>query len=329
MGADLPDEPTTFTILKALLKTRFLLLGKNIESLIDLPEMTDPRARAALRIMSSAAKAVYAAAPRLTPLFVCHTVNLSLKYGNAPESALVYATYGVVLVSLFGDIDKAYRFGELALNLAQRFGIVKSTIRPMMAVYFFIKPWKEHYRRSIQHFKYIYESALELGNFEDAAHCAYFYCTCLYRTGENLVVIEQEMAAYSEVIRKLQQNSAYRLLSVFHQAVLNLLGTTSNPCRLIGDAFDEETALPFLHEANDLSALCVTYLNKLMLCYLFHDYAQAVEHSINAAPYLEGVRSSAAVPSFYFYDSLARLGLYASADKSDEKEDSAHGGIQS
>jgi predicted ATPase/signal transduction histidine kinase/ActR/RegA family two-component response regulator len=319
LGADLPDEPTPFSIGKALLKTRLLLLGKKIESLIDLPEMTDPKARAALRIMSSAAKAVYAAAPKLTPLFVSHTVNLSVKHGNAPESALAYATYGVVLISLLGDIDRAYRFGELALNVAQRFGIVKSTIRPMMAVYFFIKPWKEHYRKSIQHFKYIYENALELGNSEDACHCAYFYCTCLFRTGENLVVIEQEMAAYSDVIRKLQQNPAYRLLSVFHQVVLNLLSTSPNPCRLTGKAFDEETTLPFLHKANDLSALCITYVSKLMLCYLFHDYAQAVEHSAHAAPYLEGVRSTAAVPSFYFYDSLARVALYASADKSTKK----------
>ncbi len=315
LGADLPDEPSTFVVFKALMKTKVLLLGKRIESLVDLPEMTDPRARAALRIMSSAAKAVYAAAPRLTPLLVSHTVNLSIKLGNAPESALAYATYGLVLISL-GDIDKAYRFGELALNLAQRFGIVKSTIRPMMAVYFFIKPWKEHYRQSIQHFKYIYESALQLGNFEDASHCAYFYCTCLYRTGENLLVVDREMAAYSEVIRKLQQKSAYRLLAVFHQTVLNLLGNAPDPRCLRGGAFDEETALPLLHKANDLSTLCVTYVNKLMLCYLLHDYAHAAEHSKNAARYLEGARATVAVPSFCLYDSLTCLALYASADKS-------------
>ena len=320
LGLDVPEKPSTLSILGALLKTRFLLLGTKIESLSDLPEMIDPEPRAALRVMSSAAKAVYAATPELMPHFAYHMVNLSIRHGNAPESTLAYATCGLVFIGVLGDIDRGYQLGELALTLAKRFGIVKATTRPVMAVHFFIKPWKEHYRQSIQHFKHIYDNALEVGNFEDAAHCAYFYCTCLFRIGENLLVIEQEMAAYSRVISKLHQHTAHRLVSVFHQAVLNLLGATHDPCRLRGEAYDEERILPLLHKANDLSSLCVTYVNKLMLCYLFRDFAQALEHAENAAQYLRGARSTAAVPSFYFYDTLTRLALYGSSTRSEKRK---------
>jgi predicted ATPase/signal transduction histidine kinase/CheY-like chemotaxis protein/tRNA A-37 threonylcarbamoyl transferase component Bud32 len=319
LGIRLPLRPSKSTLVWAIVRTKFLLFGKNIESLLDLPEMTDPNARAALRIMSSAAKAVYAVVPELVPLFVCQTVNLSLKYGNAPDSAIAYATYAMVLAGILGETDRGYRFGELALNLAQRFGSSPSSVRSVMSVYFFVKPCKEHYRESIEHFADLYKRALELGALEDAALCAYFYCTSLFRTGAGLQIIELEMGRHCEAIRKMRQETAHRLISIFRQAVLNLMGHTADPCVLVGSAYDEKSEMPQLRRANDRSAVCVTYLNKLHLCVLFHDYVRALENSEGAEKYLDGVRATAGEPTFYFYDSLARLALYQSGNRTDRR----------
>ena len=61
------------------LKTRLTLLGKEIEELVDLPEMEDPYKLAAIRILSIAGPAIYFSLPDMMPLFVFKTIELSVK----------------------------------------------------------------------------------------------------------------------------------------------------------------------------------------------------------------------------------------------------------
>ncbi len=309
LGIHIPAKPSTTTSVVHLIRTKLLLFGKKIETLANLPKMTNPVTLAGIRIMSSVAKAAYAARPELAPMLVFQSMTLTLKYGNSPESAFIYASYGVILSSIVGDIDSGYRFGELALRMSDRLSVGRLKTRTLMAVNFFINPWKEHYRKLLDVFESVYESGLESGNLEDAALTAYICCTCAYRTGLDLADLDKMMTHYCEVIRRLKQESALRLLVIFHQAVLNLIGRTTDPCCLIGDIYDEEKMLPAHHQANDRSAICVTHLNKLVLRYLFEDYDEALVNAELTESYLDGIRGTPGIPVFRFYDSLVRLAL--------------------
>lgn len=319
LGVRIPKNPSKLHIALALVKTRLLFLGKNIESLLELPEMTNRKSLAAIRIMSSVGKAAYASQPMIFPILATHSVNLSLKYGNAPESAMAYACYGMLLASVVGNIDDAYRFGDLALNMLEKFSSGGLRVNTIEVVHFFIKPWKEHYAKQFDSLLGAYKSGLECGSFEEAAHCAYMYCSGLFRVGRELAEVAEEMAYYCDSIRKIRHESALRLLAIFRQAVLNLMGQSSDPCRLVGEAFDEDKTLPLHRAANDRSAICVTYLNKLALCYLFENYSAAQENAVITAEYLNGVIGTPAVPVFYFYDSLVRLALHV-ADEDGRKD---------
>ncbi|MGK7924412.1 MAG: AAA family ATPase, partial [Spirulina sp.] len=94
-----------------------------IEALIDLPLMKDPEKRAAMLILTNIFIPVYITAPERLPLLVCQQVLLSLQYGNAPESAVAYTNYGLILCGVIGDIDKGYRFGKLGLAVLDRLHI--------------------------------------------------------------------------------------------------------------------------------------------------------------------------------------------------------------
>ncbi len=97
LGISLPQSPTALDIQQVRSETTASLTGKNIEDLSNLPVMTDAKKLAAMRILSSIAISTYVVAPALFPLLVCEQVNLSIKNGNAPESAFAYAFYGVIL----------------------------------------------------------------------------------------------------------------------------------------------------------------------------------------------------------------------------------------
>ncbi len=94
---------------------------------------------------------------------------------------------------------------------------------------------------------------------------------------------------------------------IYEQVILNLLEQTDKPCHLSG--YDEEKMLPLYLEDKNIEPIYHVYCNKLILCYLFQDYSQAVKNATMAEKYLDGVTASLVWSVFYFYDSLARLAL--------------------
>ncbi len=97
---------------------------------------------------------------------------------------------------------------------------------------------------------------------------------------------------------------------ICRQAVLNLLAKSENPCLLVGEAYNEEMMLPLHIAAKDRTAIFYLYFHKLILCYLFSEYSQAVENAVMAEKYLDGVTAALLIPVFHFYDSLAQVAVY-------------------
>jgi signal transduction histidine kinase len=118
------------------------------------------------------------------------------------------------------------------------------------------------------------------------------------------------MVSYSKVITQLQQTTPLYYLQPYHQAVLHLLGRSKNLLLLKGEIYDEELMLPVHQQANDRPAIYHLHINKVMLCYLFGEYNQAIKNADIAAQYIDGVPGTYITVLLPFYDSLARLAVY-------------------
>ena len=77
--------------------------------------------------------------------------------------------------------------------------------------------------------------------------------------------------------------------------------------QLIGEAFDENTALPQLLAVNDITGLYLLYVHKLMLSVLFEETQQAQVSAQKARDYAAGGAGFAITPSFYLYEALTVL----------------------
>ncbi|MEW6499146.1 MAG: serine/threonine protein kinase, partial [Cyanobacteriota bacterium] len=112
-------------------------------------------------------------------------------------------------------------------------------------------------------------------------------------------------------MRQFKQGVALTLNQVFQQSVLNLMGRSVNPSRLIGESYNEESGLPEHGAVNDGNGVFVVYFNKLILCYLFSEYTRAFEALIVAERYLVCATASPLVPLYYLYTSLVKLATYS------------------
>ncbi|MBD1889172.1 AAA family ATPase [Coleofasciculus sp. FACHB-SPT9] len=319
LGVSLPNKPSNLDILLGLIGTKLALLGKRIEDLIELPEMTAPDKLAAIRILAIVSSASYIAAPNLLPLVIFKGINISVKYGNASFSAVMYAAYGLILCGVLGDIESGYKFGNLALSLLERLNARKVKAKTVAIVNYFIRHWKEHGRQTLQPLLLAYSSGLETGDLEYGTYSILWNSYNSYCMGQELAVVEREAAKYSDTIQKLKQERNFHYINLNRQMVLNLMGQSKNPCRLIGDVYDESKRLPLDLEANDQTLLFHTYLEKLTLCYLFGEYEEALDNAALAEKYIDSAAGMLTTTLFYFYDSLARVAVSSSPSKFQQK----------
>ncbi|HAZ44153.1 MAG TPA: serine/threonine protein kinase [Cyanobacteria bacterium UBA11369] len=312
LGVNFPEEPTEEDINRALAETASLIPENGIEGLMNLPPMSDAYSLATIQILTSILPASYHAAPKLYVLFVLSQVNLSITQGNAPISAYAYSGYGLLLCGIANNIELGYQFGQLALNLFLQFGDKSLNVKVLVVVATFILHWKCHLKETLSLFEAGYQSGIESGDLESTAWSRYFECQASYLIGEELTSLDRKIESYSHAIRQVKQQLPLNDNEILRQVVLNLMGRADDPCRLIGEAYNEERSLPQHQAANDMQALYYLYLHKLILCYLFGNYSQALENATLAAQYVTSVPAQPVVPHFYFYDSLVRLAIYNS-----------------
>ncbi|MCW5318453.1 AAA family ATPase [Nostoc sp. KVJ3] len=320
LGIDMPNSPTVTDLEQASSKTTHLIEEKNIEDLIYLPEMTDSYALSAMRLLNLVVVPAYQRSLNSFLLTIYIAVQLSIKYGNSSFSASFYTLYGMVLCSISNDIERGYQFGMLALNLMNQLQDKQFHSRIFTFLLAFIVHWKSHPKNFISFGLTGYQIGLETGDLENTAWNCFHECQTSYLIGQELTELQQKMTIRSAIIRQGKHKLQLDLNEIQRQVILNLMGYSENPCCLIGEAFNEEQAVPQYQVANSIQALHCVYLHKLILCFLFEEYTLILDLATLAANYIGGVLGQAVVPVFHYYDSLARLAVFSKSSEVDQNK---------
>lgn len=316
LGVQFPDRLNILHFLSAYMQVKLALAQKGPDDLIKLQEMADPHKLALMRIMTTMSTSAYFASPDLLPLIVFKCVKLSARYGNTEESIFFYNAYGMVMCGVTSEIGSGFEFGKLALQLSNRLNARPFESRTQLHFHCFINHWKSALRETLEPLKAGFQKGLESGDFESAGGCAYCYFFHSYLAGKKLSEIEENISKYNWAIKKFRQKTWGYYNERNWQTILNLMGLSKDPVTITGDVFDENRVLAIYQKENNRSGICSLHINKLILCYLFHQYGQSVQNGEMAKKNLVALRSMIAVPVFYFYDSLSRLALFSGTTRS-------------
>jgi predicted ATPase/signal transduction histidine kinase len=313
LGINLPQKPNDLQILLGLAKTKLILRRRKPQDLVNLPTMTRPEKQAAMRILSSMISASFNASPKLLPLVVFKQVDLSVRYGNTPLSAFAYAWYGSILCGVFIDIDAGYEFGQLAMQVLEKFHAQNLRCRTGFTVNSFINPWKQDLTLTLPGLLEAYQSGVETGDLEYAAWSALFQGMHLYWGGDELSNLSSLLQQYNEAISQWKQNNALVYNQTYYQSVLNLAGKFPQPSVLNGSYYSETEHLPVQFATGDRTGLFILYLQQLQLRYTFDLSTDAVEAANYARQYEDAGTATFLNVPLYLYDSLARLAVYSTA----------------
>ncbi|MEM7348902.1 MAG: hypothetical protein AAF485_32130, partial [Chloroflexota bacterium] len=321
LGVKLSAKPGRGPVLRALIQVKLVLLGKAVDELATLPEMTNPQLLAASQLMSTIGPAAYITSAELFAELVLKYVHLTVTQGCLDESAGTFSAYGVILCGILNDIEQGYQFGQLGMNYLDRFPGNKIKPRATLVFNGLIRHWKEPYRTALEPLLEGYQFGLEIGDLEYSGLCIQNYCASAYFASLELNQLNSEFKHYGHILsRRLGQVSAHLLHRLYHQTILNLVEPVSNPWVLDGDAFREADLLPQFHETNNRNGLFNFYSCKMRLAYLFQNYSEATESAKKAEAFIDGGTSTIVVSNFYFYNALIHLAWFRQVSPQEQKK---------
>ena len=123
-GIEMPAHPTEEQVQAEYETVWRTLDGRPIESLIDLPLMTDPELQAAMKVLSVLLAPTLLTDFRLCCFPACRMVTLSVQYGASGDSAFAYAYWAQLLGPVFHRYGEGYRFAKLAGDLVDKHGFI-------------------------------------------------------------------------------------------------------------------------------------------------------------------------------------------------------------
>ena len=99
-------------------------MARPIESLIDLPLMTDPEQQAAMQVLSALLDPPTLPTSICIACSSCRMVNISMQHGTSGASAHAYGYWGIMLGPVFHRYREGYRFAKLACDLVEKHGFI-------------------------------------------------------------------------------------------------------------------------------------------------------------------------------------------------------------
>lgn len=271
LGIVLPSDPAEIghATGEELGRVKQNLATRSVESLIDLPPMKDPLLVEAIRILVYLTSTAYIGHPQIYPLIVAKQVNLSIEYGNAPQSSVSYSSYAVLnSPGGLSDLDTSYRFGELSLAMLDREGQSENVTNINFVFGTFVSHWRNHLSASIPYLDTACVASLEMGDFEYVKYSATFDAFYRVLVWRDLAAVREHCDRHRLMLQKIRMEGVSGAFMLARQMAFTLSGET-DPERLSGADFDEEAAHALWLKHNDFLSLSCLATSRLIVASLY------------------------------------------------------------
>ena len=231
LGVDLPEDPATIDqkIGEGIGKMQAHLARVPVEQLAELPELTDPEKAMVQKFLY---QVIPSAIQTYPPLFVLAELMMfdhALTFGTTAVSCKNFVDCGIIQGGILDAYDVAYRLGEVAFKMLERY----HGSGPDAAVHFVFGTFISHWRRPFQETLDRHERAQRLGlESGDVAHATYSATHRVHRllfVGKNLDDCAAEMESTLPYLQRALAAGPLEGMRVVERPLARLRGTDPDP----------------------------------------------------------------------------------------------------
>jgi class 3 adenylate cyclase len=301
LGWKLPVDPKLPAVIAGLTRTRVMVRRLSIDDLEQLPVMTDTTAQAIVRLLNQSVASAYWSNPKVMALMIQKAVQLSVRHGNDPASALFWASYGMILSGIVGDPEQGIAYADLAVRLADRFGAAAQPGGVRFTRDALVAPATTPLGEIEPSLERAYTIGLEYGEI-GFAMAAYFFLG-LHRlvSGVPLDTLGPQL---DRAVALMRQHAAVRNLDqalALRQFVYDMQVGPAGGMPFTGPHLDGDSHI----DSADRMTVAWTYTFRAMSRFHHGDRSGAYDDIVAAEPYLDAMLGQALVPIHHLYGVLA------------------------
>jgi PAS domain S-box-containing protein len=316
---DLPAHPTWEQVQAEYETIWQNFNGRPIESLIDLPLMTDPEMQASTDMLSAMLLPAYFADFNLYCLIVGRIVNVSTEYGMNGASASAYAYCGAfVLGSVFHRYREGFRFAKLAFDLVEKHGFLayRAKIHFAMGMVAF---WTQPITTAIDSMRAAFRTAIETGDLTHACYSIDHTIANLLVRNDPLDVVWRESEAALDFAREARYGDVVDIILSKQRFIANMQGRTATFSSFSDAQFDEAAYEAQLTPDRTAAMVCRYWIFKLKARFLSGNCAEALA-AVNKVKPLFSAAAQIQRLDYFCYAALTVAALYEDGSADEQKE---------
>ncbi|MGA2343774.1 MAG: ATP-binding protein, partial [Steroidobacteraceae bacterium] len=314
---DLPAHPT-FEQVQAECQTVWHTLdGRPIESLIDLPLMTDLELQTAMQVCSVLALPANKTDFWSFCLLACRMVNISIQHGICGACAHGWSLLAAILGPVFGRYGDSPRFAKLACDLVENHGFIVYQPKVYHATGT-VAFWTQPIGAAIEFMRATFRSAIETGNVAFACAGIYQSITGLLLRNDPLDTVWRESEMALNFAREGNYGDAADIIISQQRFIATMQGRTAAFSTFSDAQFDEATFEAQLPADPKSHMVCWYWILKLEARFLSGNYAEALAAAANVKPLLSDPTPQIQLLDYFYYVALTVAALYQSASADEQ-----------
>jgi PAS domain S-box-containing protein len=317
-GIDLPAHPTLEQVQAEYETVWQTLNGRPIESLIDLPMMTDPELQAAMQVLSVLTPPAYFTDFRLWCLQVCRMVKVSMQHGTSGASAHAYSRWGFMLGPVFHRYRDAYRFAKLACDLVEKHGFItyRAKVHYAMGTVAF---WTQPIASAIDFMRATFRNAIETGDLTFACYGMFQSVIGLLLRNDPLDAVWRESEMALDFAQEAKYGDAADIIRSQQHFIATMQGRTATFSTFSDAQFDEATFEAQLTGDRMPLMICWYWILKLKARFLSGDYAEALAAADKVKPLLAAAAAQIQLLDYFYYAALTVAACYENASANEQQ----------
>jgi predicted ATPase/signal transduction histidine kinase len=313
-GLDLPEHPSMAEI-QALFVTVEGSIGEPMD-LLNAPAMTLPQPERMVSLLMNLVPPTYLVNQPLLGLIVLKMMEITLEHGNTLLSVFVYTWYGTILCGNFGDYQKGYTFGQLALKLNDKFGTTILNGKLYMSFGNFISHWSRPIQENLEIQTNAYQFAKSTGDFSWCHHSAAFGFWQKFDSFQTLEQLLQDQSKYISFANETEPTVGLALEQQRH-LLLALAGKTDDRLSLSSNEWSETAANQVFGTTSYGYGLNTYSFAKMLVCFTYGNYAEAYKYSLAVDGTIAAINAQYQTSLQSFYQALIAHALYRETPESD------------
>ncbi len=313
-----PKETLDVDLERERAKVKKALGERQIATLIDLPETTDPEIIAAMKVLMTVHTAIYFDNQHeLYGWTLARMVNLSLEHGHIPEAAKGYASFGNTLAAGLEEYRTGFEYGLLGLKLSEKYNNQSLVCKTALILSMFLNHWVKHVREGEVFDDQGYAAGIESGELQFVGYIlSYGKTVNRYHRGVRLLELKADLEKYLLYTRKASHNLATDIIYGARQLVLCLIGDIDD-IRWFEEG--DKNYLKACEKNKSFAAIAYYQTVKAQVLFLWNKPVRALACLKKARKVIDYIRGVFTTAEYNFYLSLTLAAVYGQASARDRK----------